>query len=188
MVTDIDLTAYREVLRWLLNYTASDIPAPSSIAQSFFNSYAQLDSPYTYGIAQQNFQSIVAFPFWLFNDNNWGNIAVKSDMLEAGLSPQFYTTVSIVEPYVKLKFDNAMFVLCVVLQGLVLVFVWTVLVWTCLRRSSLTFPVSAFPFFDARHKVLMDGEEGISGRLAARAQTSEIIRTMKNARVRIKED
>ena len=109
-------------------------------------------------------------------------------MLEAGLSPQFYTTVSIVEPYVKLKFDNAMFVLCVVLQGLVLIFVWTVLVWTCLRRSSLTFPVSAFPFFDARHKLLMDGEEGISGRLAARAQTSEIIRTMKNARVRIKED
>ena len=93
MVTDIDLIAYREFLRWLLNYTASDIPAPSSIAQSFFNSYAQLDSPYTYGIAQQNFQSIVAFPFWLFNNNNWGNIAVKSDTLEAALPPQFYTKV-----------------------------------------------------------------------------------------------
>lgn len=188
MITDIDLTAYREVLRWLLNYTASDIPAPSSIAQSFFNSYAQLDSPYTYGIAAQNFQSIVAFPFWLFNDNNWGNIAVKSDVLETGLPPQFYTTVSIVEPYVKLKFDNAMFVLCVVLQGLVLVFVWSVLIWTWLRRESLTSGASAFPFFDARHKVRVDGEEGFSGRLAATAQTSDIIRTMKNATVRDKED
>jgi hypothetical protein len=188
MVTGIDLTAYRDVLRWLLNYTASDIPAPSSIAQGFFNSYTQLDSPYTYGIAEQNFQSILAFPFWLFNDNNWGNTAVKSDVLEAGLPPQFYTTVSIVEPYIKLKFDNTMFILCVVLQGLALVFVWAILIWTCLQRSSLTFGVSAFPVFDARYKVMVDGEEGISGRLAATAQTSEIIRTMKNARARVKED
>ncbi|KAH6665995.1 hypothetical protein B0J14DRAFT_678606 [Halenospora varia] len=35
LITDLDITAYRAALTWLLNFTAADIPAPFSIAENF---------------------------------------------------------------------------------------------------------------------------------------------------------
>src|SRR3954463_16824253 len=70
-VLDLELPAYRDALRWLLNYTAADLPPPSSIAESFWSSQKLLADPSTWGILSQNFQSLLVFPFWLFNSNNW---------------------------------------------------------------------------------------------------------------------
>jgi hypothetical protein len=77
-VTDMDVPAYRSALRWLLNFTAEGLPPPSSIVESFWGADDQLNGgPATYGLLLQEFQSVLAFPLWLFNANNFGNIALK---------------------------------------------------------------------------------------------------------------
>lgn len=156
-VTDnIDLTAYRAALSWLLNYTAAGIPAPSSIAESFWSSNLQLGEPSTYGIVVQNFQSVLAFPVWLFNDNNWGNTALRSNQTVPGMPPQFYTEASVVEAQSSYEFDTAMFALFVGLQGSVMVFVLMVLIWIWLGGRPLP-EASPFPVFDIKYKTQIQG-------------------------------
>lgn len=98
LITGVDVVAYRSALNWLLNYTSAGIPGPSSIAQSFWSSNLQMGDPSTYGILVQNYQSVLAFPFWLFNDNNWGNLALRSNQTVPGMPHEFYTQASIVAP------------------------------------------------------------------------------------------
>ncbi|KAJ4386439.1 hypothetical protein N0V93_009335 [Gnomoniopsis smithogilvyi] len=150
-IIDVDVTAYRAALGWLLNYTSADIPGPSSIAQSFWSSNLRMQDPSTYGIIVQNFQSVLAFPFWLFNDNNWGNTALKSNQTVAGLPQQFYTQASIVAPYQAIEFNQGMFIVFVVLQGLGILFAWGTLfwVWICSRVQPET---SGFLLFEAKYR------------------------------------
>ncbi len=68
-----DLPAFRAALTWLLNYTAADIPAPSSIAQNFWSGRTELTDPTAQPAMVQNFQSLLALPLWLFNANGIGN-------------------------------------------------------------------------------------------------------------------
>ena len=163
---DIDVPAYRHALRWLLNYTAADIPPPSSIAQGFWTSAHQLQDPSTYGIIAQNFQSILAFPFWLFNVNNWGNTHLREDQISPDLPPEFYTRAEFVEPYTKLMFDPSRFGVFVALQGCAIVFVWAVLAWVWVAEGRLP-DCSSFPLFDfanrTRVSVGVVGELGNGG-------------------------
>ena len=79
--------------------------------------------PSTSVVLSQNFQSILTFPFWLFNANNYGNTALQAQQIIPMLPMEFYTEASIVAPYVKIKFDWVMFVIFLVLQGLAISFV-----------------------------------------------------------------
>lgn len=158
-ISNIDLTAYRAALTWLLNYTAADVPAPSSIAESFWSSNLQLGDPSTYGIVVQNFQSILSFPIWLFNDNNFGNIRLKSNEMISGMPSQFYTMASIVAPYSAYSFDTTMFLLFIVFQGLAMIFVWMVLFWVWFGGNDLP-PTSSFPLFDIKYKTQISTENG----------------------------
>lgn len=182
-VPDIDLTTYRTALAWLLNYTAADIPAPSSIAQSFWSSSSQLRDPSTYGILSQNFQSVLAFPFWLFNSNNWGNVQLKSNEIIPWLPAEFYTEASFVKPYVKIQFDNAMFILFVTLQGLAMVFIWAVLAWGCFDFRQHMPIISSYPLFDVMFKSTVTSTAyDSSQRDYFGAGTSGVIDTMRDAR------
>ena len=180
LVSDIDILAYRDALAWLLNYTAADIPPPSSIAQSFWSSGAQLQSPSTYGILEQNFQSILAFPCWLFNSNNWANTALKSNQTVLGMPPQFYTHAAIVAPHVKIKFDQAMFIFFLVLQGFTIIFVWVELFWTWFGKGNLP-TTSSFPLYDISFRAMVN--EDAWNNAAVNAKTSEVLQTMKSARI-----
>jgi hypothetical protein len=97
----IDLPAFRAALDWLLDYNASAIPATSSIAEEFWTAQDQLSSEYWSGVPYQTLQSLLAFPFWQFNANNYGNIELVDRTIISDLPAEFYTTASIVAPYTK---------------------------------------------------------------------------------------
>lgn len=175
------MIAYRAALGWLLNYTSADIPGPSSIAQSFWSSNLRMQDPSTYGIIVQNFQSVLAFPFWLFNDNNWGNTALKSNQTVAGLPQQFYTEASIVAPYEAIDFNQGMFVLFVVLQGLGILFAWGTLIWIwfCSKVQPET---SGFLLFEAKYRSKEGWNQTSEERRDPRdIKVTEMIEVMSNA-------
>lgn len=172
-VMDIDVSAYRAVLDWLLNYTATDIPAPSSIVENFWISGDQLRSSSTHACLTQNFQSILAFPFWMFNANNYGNTALQVHDIVATLPPQFYTQASIVAPHSKISFDRNMFYIFIVLQGLAMLFTCGTLLWAWF--SGVPIPrISAYPLFDSTFKSSINPE--INSGDAVLADSSEVLR------------
>ena len=181
---ELDISAYREALRYLLNYTAAGIPAPSSIAESFWSSTDQLQTNSTYGILSQNFQSIIAFPFWFFNENNWGNTELKSNETIETLSPQFYTQASYVAPYTKLKFNPAMFLIFIISQSFILVFLCIIFTWVIFSAGLLP-KTSAYPLFDIMAKSKVDKDIGIEEQTKT---NREIIRTVQGTRLHLKND
>lgn len=186
----LHLDSYRAVLCWLLNYTDAGLAPPSSIAQSFWSSDKQLaDGPARYGIVAQNLQSLLAFPAWLFNANNWANLALRPNVMIDSLPREHYTRALIVAPVTKLRVDKAMFGLFLGLQGGVMLFACGMMVWIWVqsRRRDLVWG-TAFPVFDVAFKarVAMDGaalERDVIG-----ASSGDVVRIMENAKVHVKVD
>lgn len=151
----IDLSAYKSALTWLLNYTAANIPPPTSIAQHFWGSTDQLLELDAQVVLLQIFQSLVALPFWLFNANGFSNPDLQPKEIISTLPSNFYTTAAIVAPYTKLLFDQAMLVVFAGLQGAVLVFVWVTLAWTRSKTKD-QLPLSSYALFDSNFKSWTD--------------------------------
>ncbi|KAK7954687.1 hypothetical protein PG988_015381 [Apiospora saccharicola] len=179
-ILDLELPAYREALRWLLNYTDANIPPPTSIAQSFWDSQRQLSDPSTWGILEQNVQSILVFPFWLFNVHNWGNTQIKENETISTLPPEFYTEASLVEPYVKLRVDKGMFALFLTFQILAILFVSGVVVWVWLSKGPARKP-SSFPLFDIVFRAQVRG--GANLKCSPDISDSDIISGLEDTRV-----
>lgn len=146
----------------------------------------QLQSPTTYGILNQNFQSILAFPFWFFNSNNWANTKLKYDELVPGLPPQFYTTASVVEPYSKIKINQNMFILFVTLQCLVIAAIWAALFWLWYTNKGVVPAMSSYPMFDIAYKARLEDAETEKDIL--QMGNSKILGMMVNAKVLVKKD
>src|ERR1700712_2421615 len=70
---EVDLVAFRQAIDWLLDFSPANIPATSSIVQFFWSGQPQIDNR-LWAELYNTFQSILAFPNWLFNANNFGNI------------------------------------------------------------------------------------------------------------------
>lgn len=152
----LDLPAYRDSLRWLLNSTDAAIPWPSSILENFWVSYRELQKN-PVGTLTHSFQSVLTFPLWLFNANNYGNPALREEDMVQGLPSQFYTEAAVVRPYTKISFSRGMFVLFITLQAMGLAFVWGVLLWLWMGfRGGLPVTISSFPLFDAAFKTQVD--------------------------------
>ncbi|KAI1767922.1 hypothetical protein GGR53DRAFT_480172 [Hypoxylon sp. FL1150] len=184
LIEGIDLQSYRAALNWLLNSSAANVPPPSSVSQSFWSSPAQMMDNSTYGILSQNFQSILAFPFWLFNENNWGNVETKSNQTNPALPAYFRTQASIVSPYSKIRFDPTMFALFVALQGLATALTWAALLWAW--RVSQSLPTSSsFPLFDFAFRARLEGDVEVSETPVNKNR--DIIRLMKDITVHKKE-
>ena len=190
-----ELQAYRTALHWLLDFSSSNIPPPSSLVELFWTASLQLSSPSTStGILSQNLHSLLVFPFFLFNANNWGNLQTKQNETVEGLPQEFYTTASLVQGYDKVKFDSGMFILFLGLQGVAVVFVWGVLVWVWFGgkgggKGRLP-DISEFPLYDGAFKTRIVKRHGSDSDMASLANdgasTSEIIRDMKKYRVLLK--
>ncbi|KAK8856787.1 hypothetical protein PGQ11_012699 [Apiospora arundinis] len=180
-ILDLDLPAYRDALRWLLNYTDANLPPPTSIAQSFWSSQGLLEDPSAWGILAQNFQSILVFPFWLFNANNWGNTQIQLNATISTMPPEFYTEASLVEPYTKLRVDKGMFALFLTLQIVALLFVAGVVVWVWLRKRPAR-KASSFPLFDILFRAELLSPE--VWRCPANISDSKIISGLKETKVK----
>ncbi|KAK0622479.1 hypothetical protein B0T14DRAFT_494129 [Immersiella caudata] len=152
-----DLTAYRTALSWLLDYQAAGIPAPSSIIESFWTSRNQLSSQTADGVLLQHLRSILVFPVWLFNGNNWGR-GNETTRVDGGMRRG-----EVVRGFGKLRFDRGVLGGFVVLQGGVLVvmmagWVWIVMGITASGRGKGMPNVSSFPLFDVGFKSRVVGE------------------------------
>ena len=104
--TALDVEGLKEAFNWLLNFSAAGIPAPASIAEYFWSAQDQLESEYWSIEPYQIFQSVLAFPFWKFNPNNFGNVHLNAKNIVPGLPPDFYTIASIGNPYEKIVVDR----------------------------------------------------------------------------------
>ncbi|KAI3326173.1 hypothetical protein HD806DRAFT_552487 [Xylariaceae sp. AK1471] len=180
----IDIEAYKLALGWLLNFTAVNIPAPSSIVSNFVIANEQLENPLTYGTLLQTFQSIIAFPHWLFNANNYGNIALQPQDVINTLPPDFYTSASIVSPYTMLKFDASMFYLFLALQGAVIVFTWIVLLGVWVGGKDGMPIISSFPLLDIALKCRLEVQADQSAVICA--DSSDLLRMIGSNRAGLK--
>jgi len=176
-----DVKGYRAALSWLLDYAKAGIPAPSSIIEGFWSSREKLGDSTIDGILLQNLRSILTFPVWLFNANNWGNTGVQGGVLSPYVPPEFYKTASIVKPYVKLKFDSVILLLFIVFQGGVLLFLWALWMWTVVAARRLP-EVSSFPLYDFSHKLNVELAPA-DGEKVWNAGDAEILKLAKGARV-----
>jgi hypothetical protein len=104
-LVDIDIDALKKSYSWLLNSTAANVPATSSIAQFFWTSADQLSHEYYSIECYQLFQSLLLFPFWLFHDNNFGNLRLEAQEIVDSLPEQFYTTATMDKPMSKISVD-----------------------------------------------------------------------------------
>ena len=112
----LDVPAYRDALRWLLNFTASGIPAPSSAVEYFWASPEELASDYWSVGSRQAFQSLLAYPLWFFNVNNAGNLDWNRKNTTLVLPDEFYTDASVASPFTKIVVSKPTFVIFVILQ------------------------------------------------------------------------
>lgn len=147
---NIDLPSYRLALDWLLDFNASGTPAPSSIAGTFWSAQGQLSSSYWNTELYNVFQSLLCFPLWYFNPNNFGNVQLKATQIVSSLPPEFYTTASITKPYTRIVIDRSMFIAFLVLESAMLAIVWLVPFWLwCLPRrlpKTSSYPLIDFAF------------------------------------------
>ena len=152
-ISQSDVVAYTSALSWLLDFNAANIPAPSSIIEIFWSNQDSLNDTFTDGILLQNFRSVLAFPLWLFNANNYGNTKLSDKVLNPDLPAEFYTQAAVVAPLVKLKFDPSLLLVFICLEGVVLVSLWGTLLLLCMPRSRGAVPkITPYPLFDILFK------------------------------------
>lgn len=140
----------------------------------------QLKTPSTWGILFQNFQSILVFPFWLFNSKGMGNIEWRENETIPSLPPEFSTEATLVEPYAKIKVQPAMFALFLVLQVLSLAFVGGVVGWAWIR-SIVPLKTSSFPLFDIAFRAEVEIDVEGNNRLND-MDDAEIMQLMRDAK------
>jgi len=103
---DLRVDALKQSFSWLFNSTAAGVPMPSSAAQYFWSVQNQLSNEYWSIEAYQLFQSLLAFPFWHFNDNNYGNVRLDPQNIIGTLPKEFYTFAAVDKPMSKISVNK----------------------------------------------------------------------------------
>ena len=101
----LNVSALRQSFDWLFDSPAAGIPLTSSPAQYFFTAQAQIGNEFWLADAYRLFHSLLAFPFWHFNDNNYGNIRLQPETITPSLPAEFRTTATIGKPMSKISVD-----------------------------------------------------------------------------------
>lgn len=187
----IDIPAFRDALAWFLDFNASATPPPSSFAEPFWSGQEQLKDPSSSSELMRLLQSMLAFPLWYYQPNNYGNPDLDVKNMIDGLPSAFYTKARITRPYMRITIDREMFIAFVVLHGLVLIFIWGVLLWVWIARPTLP-KLSSYPLVDFAFKsreVSHSGHDfGPSGRLMIAAGDKDIRHTFGLTRVTLREN
>lgn len=154
MLRDINTTALKVGASWLLNYTASGLPAMSSAAFWFWYTPTDTyDSTWTVD-SYTSLQSLLAFLLWLgCPTNNMPNVTFDQQL--ESLPPEFHTTASISEPYTRFVLNETAFTVYIVFQSTALAFCWAIVIWqivsVCSGRPLLA--TSSFPQVDFASKL-----------------------------------
>jgi hypothetical protein len=115
----------------------------------------QLSSNYWSTDVYSALKSLLAFVLWEFNVNNYGNPIMRESPHQeiTYLPPEFSTTASICNPYVKVVVDPRMFAAYLILQLVVLLFVWACLIIIWLSCSMLP-EISSYRLIDFAAKTV----------------------------------
>ena len=187
----IDIAAFRDGLAWFLDFNASATPPPSSFAEPFWSGKDQLNDASSSSDLMRLLESMLAFPLWYFQPNNYGNPDLDVENMIDGLPSAFYTKARITRPYMRINIDREMFIAFVVLHGLVLLFIWGVLLWVWITRPTLP-KLSSYPLVDFAFKsreISHSGEGfGPSSHLMIAAGDKDIRRTFGVTRVTLREN
>ena len=154
LIQPINITALHLAVGWLLNYTASGLPAESSINFWFWFAPSGTYTSLWEANAYTTLQSLLAFILWEFCTNNNQNPAVVPE--ENGELPYlpaaFQTTASISQPYPKFVLNRVAFIIYLILESLALILCWSVIVWQCM--SCRHHPeISSYPLVDFASKL-----------------------------------
>ncbi|KAK4448934.1 hypothetical protein QBC34DRAFT_352135 [Podospora aff. communis PSN243] len=178
-----DLQSYRAAIAWLLDYEKAGIPAPSSIVESFWTLRNQLSSTTADGVLLLQMRSVLAFPVWLFNGNNWG----RGDETTRG--EEFVRRGEVVREVAKLRFDRVVLGVFVAVQGGVLVVLMAGWVWILMGvfggKGGGMPNVSSYPLFDAGFRSEVVGGEGEREK-AWGADDGEVLEVVDGVRVVVK--
>ena len=158
-IVDTNINAIRQALHWLLDYSSAGIPATTSIAQHFWSAQGQLENDLWSIEFYQVFQSILAFPFWHFNPNNYGNTQLTTNEIASNLPREFYTTAAIVSPNTQIRVNKTTFTIFALLEGLIITFVWLALLATWLIAKRLP-EISSYPLLDFSLKTELEHSHG----------------------------
>ena len=181
--SDIDLAAYSDALTWFLDFNASGIPATSSVAEYFWNGKDNLASPYWSSELTRTFHSVLSFPLWYFQPNNYGNIALDQTHMSDSLPKEFYTKARLTKQFTRIMIKHDMFIAYVVLQGIAIAFLWAVLVWLWVTRPRLPI-ISSYPLVDFAFKAKVADFEGLGPEKGVETASDRTIRRrLKDSRV-----
>lgn len=150
----IDLTALKLAVSWLLNYTASHLPAESSIDFMFWFSPSSTYQKLWETNAYNTLQSVLAWVIWEFSTNNNENpaVAVEQKSRPPHLPSQFHTNATVSQPYTRLVLSLAMFITYATLESLLLILCWVVIIWRW-RQTLLLPEISSYPLVDFASKL-----------------------------------
>ena len=150
----INITALHLAVGWLLNYTASGLPAESSINFWFWFAPSGTYTSLWEANAYTTLQSLLAFIIWEFCTNNNENPAVVPE--ESGELPNlpaaFQTTASISQPYPRFVLNRVTFIIYLILESLALILCWSVIVWQCMSCPH-HLEISSYPLVDFASKL-----------------------------------
>jgi hypothetical protein len=149
-VSDLDLTALKKVVNWLLDYKASDIPVTSSLAFRFWSSTIDFTTPFWAIDPYRTFTGLLALPMWFFQANNYGNpdmAAASPDKMVTYLPREYTTIAHISRPYNKIKINPTMLTAYVLLTLLALAFSWIVILVILIRQKPSP-RTSSYPLID----------------------------------------
>jgi hypothetical protein len=150
-----DLIGFKQAMNWMLDFNAAGIPAITSVVELFWSGQKQLRNEYWDPELATTFQSILVYPIWQFNWNNYGNPNLSAQVKDPNLPKEFYTKASLVQPYTRIVLNEAMFAIFLVGEGIVLVFALVLLLWLCMTTKD--FPtLSSFPLVDFAMKAHYD--------------------------------
>jgi hypothetical protein len=170
-------------VNWLLNYTAAGLPIASSPVYLFWNRDGLGDLEYGWSVeASKTLKSLLAFVFWQFSGNNWGNPAIVNapegpDGVLAILPPEFHTVASTANPLTRFTISRTMFVLYIVFQIIPIISCWIMLLW----RLAVGLPsphISSFPLLDLIFKSRFAGKPTVDAHRLADAGESDFIRSL----------
>ncbi|ORY14471.1 hypothetical protein BCR34DRAFT_560515, partial [Clohesyomyces aquaticus] len=147
----IDIASFRKGLAWFLDFNASAIPPPSSVAEHFWNAQEQMANPYWSSELNRLLQSMLAFPLWYFQPNNYGNPDLQMKDMIDNLPKEFYTKARITRPFTRMIIHREMIIAFIVLESLALIFIWAVLIWLWTTRPFLPH-LSSYPLVDFAFK------------------------------------
>jgi hypothetical protein len=149
-VSELDVTALKKGVNWLLDYKASDIPVTSSLAFRFWSSTMQISTPFWAMDEYRAFTGLLALPMWFFQANNYGNPDMNTpspDKMVTYLPPEFTATADISRPYNKIKINQTMLTAYVMLTLLALAFSWIVILVILVRQKPSP-RTSSYPLID----------------------------------------